>query len=861
MVLSELKTGESAIITKINGRGEFRKRITEMAFIKGQVVHVIKNAPLKDPVEYSLLGYEISLRRSEAEQIEVELIENDTKNEDKQLKQHGRRRLYKHRQHHFRHLRQIEDEANYTNHGTFKRKRRIRHPISNTNEIKIAFVGNPNSGKTTLFNSITGSREHVGNYAGVTVDIKKASLKKYDYNFNLTDLPGTYSIAAYSPEEIFVRENILKDKPDIVVNVVDASNLERNLFLTTQLIDMDIKVVIALNIYDELEKSDKTLDYEQLGKMIGIPIIPTIGKKGTGINYLLKKIIEVYEDNDPYVRHVHINYGEDIENSILSIQKEIWEDKSFTDKFSSRFFAIKLLEKDKQAKKEIQNTSNSEGILNETKKQTEHLERILNEDTQNHLTDIKYGFIKGALKATYTPKKNKEPIIPKSLNIDKLLTHKYLGFPIFLGFLWIMFQSTFFLGSFPMEWIESGISLLSQYLGAILSDSWFKDLLIDGIIAGVGGVLVFLPNILILFLFISIMEDTGYMARVAFIMDKLMHLIGLHGKSFIPMIMGFGCNVPAIMATRTIENRNDRLLTMLMIPFMSCSARLPIYILIAGAIFPENPGTAIFLIYLAGIVMSVISAMIFNKTLFRKKEVPFVMELPPYRTPTVFSVILHMWRKGQEYLKKMGGIILYASVLIWVLGYFPQNVNYDKDYDKIKKAIKSQYKKQEEQKKENIIKIEEKKYEELKALEIERQSEQKEKSLIGRLGNFVQPIVDPLGFDWKMSVSLLTGIAAKEVVVSTMGVLYSGGETASLEHKIRSETYSSGPMKGNIVFTIPTAIAFMLFVLLYVPCVAVIAAIKKESGGWKWAIGMVVYNTSIAWFVAFIGKHLAMLFI
>ncbi|MBN2520140.1 MAG: ferrous iron transport protein B, partial [Bacteroidales bacterium] len=604
MTLENLKSREKGIITKIKGRGAFRRRIMEMGFVKGKEVTVIKNAPLKDPVEYKIMGYEVSLRRTEADLIEVIT--------PSELKLSGS------------HYNGVIDNHKIRKAATEKSK-----------IINIALVGNPNSGKTTLFNCISKSNERVGNYAGVTIDSKESKISFQEYKLNIIDLPGTYSLSPYSPEEIFVRNYILNKMPDVVINIVDASNLERNLYLTTQLIDMDIKMVIALNMYDELDKKGDEFDFVYLGKMLGIPIIPTVSCRSKGIDELFIKAIEVYEDKDPNVRHVHLNYGPEIEQSINKIQEIIWKDKSLTDKVSSRFFAINLLKKDREIEKYLSESSNSEEIKKTADIEIQRLENNFYEDTETLITEAKYGFINGALTETFKPKPDISEKLPKSSKIDRFLTHKYLGFPIFIFFLWIMFQATFSLGAYPVEWIEWLVSQLSLLIHNIIPDSIIKDLLVDGIIGGVGGVIVFLPNILILFFFISLMEDTGYMARVAFIMDKLMHLIGLHGRSFIPLIMGFGCNVPAIMATRTIRNRNDRLLTMLIIPFMSCSARLPVYILIAGAIFPGHAGNVIFSIYLIGILLSIIVAIVFKKTLFKAKEVPFVMELPPYRIPTM----------------------------------------------------------------------------------------------------------------------------------------------------------------------------------------------------------------------------------
>ncbi len=809
--LSDLKTGESAIITKVLGHGTFRKRITEMGFVKGKKVTVVKNAPLLDPVEYQIMGYNISLRRSEAQLVEI-ISEKDA-----------------------------EDLAKTKYKGTINEEKLKVSALEKGKKINIALVGNPNCGKTTLFNYASGSHERVGNYGGVTIDAKEAIIKKQGYQFNIVDLPGTYSITEYTPEELFVRNHITEKMPDIVVNVIDASNLERNLYLTTQLIDMNIKVVIALNMYDELEKKGVNFDYEALGKMIGIPIIPTVASKGKGVNQLFKKLIEVYEDQDSTVRHIHINYGEMIEGGIRGIQKELRENPELTDKYSTRYVAIKLLESDNTTKNQISKLPNFKEIEQKALHSITELEAEYAENSETIITDAKYGFIDGALKETY--KANKQ-IYGKVRGLDDLFTHRIWGFPIFIFFMWLMFQTTFTIGSYPMEWIDMGVSALGKLISNLMPQGALRDLLVDGIIGGVGGVIIFLPNILILFFFISLMEDSGYMARAAFIMDKLMHKIGLHGKSFIPLVMGFGCNVPSIMATRTLENKTDRILTMIIAPFMSCSARLPVYILLISAFFPYNQGLVLFSIYIIGIVLSVIVALIMKKLVFSKKEVPFVMELPPYRIPTLKNTSLHMWHKGQQYLKKMGTVILVASILIWALGYFPKNIEYSEDYEAQIVSI-NQNDKLDDSSKEKLI----------QHIAIVQESERQEKSYIGQLGHAIEPIISPLGYDWKMGVSIITGLAAKEIVVSTMGVLYhadmAADETSSvLVTNLRNQKHTTGELKGKKVFTPLVAFSFMLFILIYFPCVAVIAAIKKESN-WGWAIFTMVYTTLIAWGLSF----------
>jgi ferrous iron transport protein B len=811
MTLNDLHTGDSATIARIRGRGAFRKRLTEMGFIRGKNITVVKSAPLKDPVEYRILDSNVSLRRSEASLVEVV----------------------------------AESDYAYARPGgkgiiseTIQRGPVVPRPGKT---IDVALVGNPNSGKTTLFNRVSRSREHVGNYSGVTVDSKEALFSHRGYTFRITDLPGTYSLSDYSSEERYVREHILQNKPDVVVNVVDANNLERNLYLTSQLIDMDMTVVLALNMYDDLLARKDSIDLDLLSKLLGIRIVPTISHRGKGIFRLLNHVIKVFEGEDPDIRHIHINYGEEIERSVGKLQELIRLTPSLTDHYSSRFIALKLLEKDDNSAFLISGAENFMEIKSLAREEGQRIGSLFREETETLITDARYGFVAGALKETMK-RSGADPGFTRSQRIDRLLTHKYFGLPIFLAFLWLMFHATFTLGNYPMHWIELGVDLLGEFFHTNMAEGFFRDMLVDGVIGGVGGVIVFLPNILILFFFISLMEDTGYMARTAFIMDKVMHLFGLHGKSFIPLIMGFGCNVPAMMATRTLEDRRDRLLTMLIIPFMSCSARLPVYVLVAGAVFPEKAGSVIFMLYMIGVVFSMLMSILFKKTLFRNKEAPFVMELPIYRYPGIRVILRHMWNKGAHYLKKMGGVILLASLVIWALGYFPRNVEFSKDY-------------------ESLIALEEKKGAEQSASEVhlliqQMEAERQQNSYIGRLGMAMEPLIRPLGFDWKMGISLVTGFAAKEIVVSTMGVLYQadpGSEegTASLQERIRSQVYSQGPRAGTKVFTPLAGISFLLFVLFYLPCVAVIATVGRESGSWKWAAFVFFYTTAIAWTASF----------
>lgn len=836
LTLNNIETGKRVVVKSVHGRSSFRQRITEMGFVRGKEITVLKNAPFRDPIEYQILGYNISLRRSEAALIEVVPVEQASR---------------------------LVPEYN----GTLSFDKKVAKNIKPVKEINIAFVGNPNCGKTSIFNAITGKHEHVGNYSGVTVDAKKARIHFKDYIINITDLPGTYSLSPNSPDELFVRDHLLKQHPDVVINVVDSTNLERNLFLTTQLIDMDIPVILSLNMYDEILKSGDELDTEQFSKITGIPTVWTIGTNKKGCNKILKKAIEVAEYSNPVQRHIHINYGQEIEQSINAIQRQIWASTNYVREFSSRYLALRLLENDEHTREKIEYLDNSRKIFNVARNEITRLEHLLKESTSTLITNARYGFIHGALKETLKQKRDFGKISGTE-KIDRILTGKYTGFPIFLLFLWLMFKGTFFLGQFPADWIDLGISGLGDVVGSILPAGPAHDLVVDGLFGGVGGVLVFLPNIVILFFFISLMEDTGYMSRVAFIMDRLMHLIGLHGKSFIPLIMGFGCNVPAIMSTRTLENRSDRILTILIIPFMSCSARLPVYILIAGAIFPQSAGTVIFGIYLAGIVVSILTALLLKKTIFRVKEAPFVMELPPYRIPTLRSAIRHMWMKAKEYLKKMGGIILWASIIVWFLSYFPRTNEKIEQYEtQLQQVVDQQqgFDNQEKNTGHQIAENEETMF--LDSLNtVEKQlnykigQEQQYSSYLGHMGRFIEPVLRPIGFDWKISVSLLSGVIAKEIVVSTMGVLYAGEDEDSLREALQNQRYSKGERIGEKVYSKPTTLALLVFVLIYIPCIAVIAAIRKETGKWKWALFNIIYATSLAWIFSFLVSKVAGLF-
>lgn len=810
-----------------------------MGFIKGMKVESILNAPLKDPIDYKIMDYYVSLRRSEANLIEINLIDENLPEERYENEFFG----------------VIEDEETAKPTG------------KNGKTIHVALVGNPNSGKTTLFNVASGSHEHVGNYSGVTVDAKEGFFRYREYTFRLVDLPGTYSLSAYTPEELYVRKHLAAQKPDVVLNVVAASNLERNLYLTTQLIDMHADVVMALNMYDELEKSGAKLDVDHLSGLLNMPVVPTVARKGQGIYNLFDAIIEKYEhDRNPVEkstsRSISINHGPVIEPAIQQLEQLIAVNKDFPAFPSARFYAIKLLENDRKVESLISHFPNKQEILDTRNKASAKVKDLLKEDAETAIIDAKYGFIAGALKETYTPD-NIEKHSTTNI-IDAFVTHKLFGYPIFIFFMWLMFQTTFTLGAYPQEWIELLVENLGEWVAGIMPDGSLKDLLVDGIIAGVGGVIVFLPNILILYFFISFMEDSGYMARAAFIMDKIMHKMGLHGKSFIPLVMGFGCNVPAIMATRTIESRNSRMITMLINPLMSCSARLPVYLLLVSAFFPNHASLVLLSIYIIGILMSVVLARIFKKYLFPEEDMPFVMELPPYRLPTLKSTFRHMWDKGKQYLKKMGNIILIASIVVWFLGYFPREVSYSQDYDHMESIVETTY----EQKIKNasseneILSLTGEMEEELAVIDNKRHTEHQEKSYIGQIGKFIEPAIKPLGFNWKIGIGIVSGIGAKEIVVSTLSVLYTGSSEPEDENMTLAEKMKQNRDEyGNPVFTPLIAFCMMLFILFYFPCIAAVVAIKNESGSWKWGAFTILYTTLLAWVVTFVVYQVGSLFV
>ena len=764
MRLSDLKTGDEAYIVKVQGHGGFRKRIVEMGFIKGQRVDVLQSAPLQDPVKYKVMGYEVSLRRQEAEKIEVSQDEREAADISEPQN--------------------VASTAHYAKHSARR-------------TINVALVGNPNCGKTSLFNFASGAHERVGNYSGVTVDAKEGYADFEGYRMKLVDLPGTYSLTAYSPEELYVRKQLVEETPDVIINVIDASNLERNLYLTTQLMDMHLRVVCALNMFDETERRGDHLSIDTLSSLMGMPMVPTSFKTGRGLEELMHEVIHIFESqegHDNYYRHIHINHGHEIEDGIAKIQKFLKGNDLLRLRYSTRWLALKLLEKDKEAERVIAALPECEQILSARDTAVKRVKEETGDDSETAIMDAKYGFIRGALQEAGYKVGELENTYHVTHKLDALITNRWLGFPIFFALLFLMFEVTFTLGQYPMDWIDAGFVWMGDFIGENMSEGPLKAMLVDGVIAGVGSVIVFLPQILILYTFISLMEDSGYMARAAFIMDKLMHGMGLHGKSFIPLIMGFGCNVPAVMATRTVESRRSRLITMLVLPMMSCSARLPIYIMITGAFFASQYQSLVMVsLYIVGIVLSVIAARVLSTWVIKGEDTPFVMELPPYRFPTAKAIFRHTWEKGKQYLKKMGGVILVASIIVWALGYFsPSGV-----------------------------------------------ADSLESSFIGLLGKAVEPIFMPQGFNWRLDVSLIAGVGAKEIVASTIGVLY--GDAA-------------------FEFSQLTAYAFLLFVLIYFPCIATVVAIKNESGSWRWATFAAVYTTVLAWIVSAAVYQIGLLF-
>jgi len=666
-------------------------------------------------------------------------------------------------------------------------------------EINIALAGNPNSGKTTVFNSLTGSRQHVGNWPGVTVEKKQGTLSYGGHRFNVVDLPGVYSLSALSLDEVVARDYILKSKPDVVVDVIDASNLERNLYLALELMELGFstRLIFVFNMYDVVQKKKQEVDIQALSRLLGVPIVTTVGTTGKGIDKLKEKILEVYH-NPQKQTPKPVNYGDELEHEIARLEKRLSRISGLSNKFSPRWAAIKILEGDEVVISEIKEMDSDRSVIEYAENIKKHLANVFGQNSDIIMADRRYGFISGLLREVgyFDITLDRQTV---SDRIDLIVTSRAAGIPIFLLLMFITFQLTFQVGGYVQGWMEQGIAVMAAHLADSMTQagasSWIISLVLDGIIGGVGGVLIFIPNIFILFFLISFLEDSGYMARAAFIMDNLMHRMGLHGKSFIPLIMGFGCNVPAIMATRTLEERKDRLLTILIIPFISCSARIPIYVLLAGAFFGARAALVIFSLYILGILVAIGTSKLFHKIFFKGLSKPFVMELPPYRLPTLKGALIHMWERGSEFLKKMGTIILVGSVLIWLLGALPAGVDYAS-----------------------------------------------QESFAGRIGMFISPFLKPLGFGWVESVALLFGFVAKEIVVGTFGVVLGASEAAQ-EGLTQAIQNLMTPLK---------AYTFLVFTLLYTPCLGTVAATKRETGSYKWTFFSVGYSLFVAWVISFI---------
>ena len=660
-----------------------------------------------------------------------------------------------------------------------------------------ALVGNPNCGKTTMFNDITGSTQYVGNWPGVTVEKKEGKARKFKEDIKVIDLPGIYSLSPYTMEEIVARDYIVDEKPDLVINIVEATNIERNLYLTTQLMELGIPVVVALNMMDAVEARGDTIHLPELEESLGIPIIPTSASKGLGISELMGKALAIVQTAAVKEQESLKIFDSGIEKTISDIEALVID--NIDPKYNPRWVAIKLLEGDDKVKEKLNLTESMTSSVNAYRQQ---LEKEYDNDMEAIIADNRYRFITAFIGKAV--KKKSKGSLTVSDKIDKVLTNRILAIPLFLAIMFCIFQITFgVIGTATIDFLDGFINVttadaVSGWLEAAGAAEWLKGLIVDGIIAGLGGILVFVPQIMLLFLFLSILEDSGYIARAAFMMDRVFRKLGLTGKSFIPMLMGFGCSVPAVMAARTLENEKDRKLTIILTPFMSCGARLPIYALFAAAFFSKNQSVVIFSIYILGIVVAVLSGILLKKTVFKGEAAPFVMELPPYRIPTLKSISIHLWDRGKDFIKKAGTVIFAASVIIWFCQTFSFSL---------------------------------------------KPTPNGEESIFGVIGSVIAPIFAPLGFgDWKSSVSILTGLVAKEMVVSTMGILNGVGEVGedSVELAVALQN----------TFTPLRAYAFMAFSLLYMPCIAAFAAIKKEMNSWKWTLFAVGYQTGIAWVVA-----------
>ena len=683
-------------------------------------------------------------------------------------------------------------------------------------KITVAMAGNPNSGKTTIFNMLTGARQHVGNYPGVTVERKDGLCKFKGYEMTIVDLPGTYSLTAYSIEELVARNFIIDEQPDVVVDIIDASNIERNLYLATQLIEMDVPLVLAFNMSDIAKRKGLLFDIEQLSTLLEAMIVPTVGNKGEGRLALLDAVVATAQQGKTSRTH-KVNYGEEVEKELARIETLIaGGEYELTQKYNPRWLAIKLLEQDSDVIAEV----HSQEILDTVKVSAEHLKTIFGDEPEIIIADRRYGFISGACEESI--KSSVELRHTSSDMIDKVILNRVLGLPLFLLLMYLVFKLTFWVGGPLMGWMEALFDWAAELLAGFWpagAESPLESLLVDGIIGGVGGVLVFLPNILLLFLAIAILEDSGYMARAAFVMDRIMHKIGLHGKSFIPMLIGFGCSVPAIMATRVLENRRNRLTTIMVVPLMSCGARLPIYTLIIPAFFaPKWHGFMLWLIYMIGIVLAIICAKLLRLTLFKGETTPFVMELPPYRMPTFKGILIHMWERGWLYLKKAGTIILALSVILWAATSYP------KPSETALTGLNEE----------------------------QAQEAELTHSIAGRVGRTLEPVIRPLGFDWKTGTAIIGALGAKEVFVAQMGIVHSLGEVDEKSKALRAKLQAEySPLVGFCI---------MLFTLISAPCVATLAICRRETGSWGWALFQFFGLTALAYVVTFVVYQVGSLF-
>ncbi len=772
----------------------------------------------------------------------------------------------------------------------------------------VALAGNPNSGKTTIFNNLTGARQHVGNYPGVTVERREGSCRYQGKNLMIVDLPGTYSLTAYALDEVVARNFIIEEKPDILVNILDASNLERNLYLAVQLLELERPLVLALNMADMAVKAGLKIDDQVLGAKLGCPVVRTVGNKQQGMEDLLNAAVNLGEKATGSA--FAVDYGPEIEQAIAKLVDSLAAIQGL--KYPKRWLAVKLLENDRNVTESFSAYEGSQAIIANVEALRSELTQTMQQETELAIAGSRYAFVASVYNSAVVAER--AGAASTSDKIDAILTNRILGLPIFFGLMWLLFNTVFELGTYPQEWLETAIGAFGDWVGNTMPEGDLRSLIVDGIIGGVGGVLSFFPLILLLFLGIAILEDSGYMARAAFVMDRVMRAVGLHGKSFIPLLIGFGCTVPAVMGTRTLENKNDRMVTLLVVQLMSCGARLPVYTLFIAAFFPtESAGTVLFSIYLLGIILAITMAYIFRKFLFKGEAEPFVMELPPYHVPTLRSIFMHMWERGYLYLKKAGTIILAVSILVWFLTNYPAEVEYSKDFaqaavqvetafeghvsedilaplgiEKLEdnealtamiadiKAVEEEYGAKAEEAGEDeallatidsekeaklqeieaggaelypvaqqYLELETAKDDELAALQSEEAGEKLAGSYAGQFGHFIEPAIRPLGFDWKIGVGLFAAFTAKEVLVSTLGTIYSLGETDETSVALKDA------IMADPHFTPLIAYSLMAFVLLYAPCLAVLAVVKRETNSWKWAIFSSIYGTTLAYIVSF----------